>query len=116
MSPYAKPGHPHLLYSGELFALQDTVFVNFNHRHKAWATLLHANLMLFDQNLAIRWVKSNIDAFCGDGDRITVLSSSLGSITLQHHLISSHSNGLFQNAILGSPAFFFNVNSVYLTH
>ena len=107
MSPYTRPGH--LLYSGELFAHQETVFVNFNNRVEGWSTLLHPNLMLFDQNLAIRWVKSNIDAFCGDGDRITLLGSSLGSITIQYHLISSHSNGLFQNAILGSPPFFFNV-------
>lgn len=113
MSLNAKPDPPHLLYTGELFALQETIFVNFNHRHKAWATLLNANLMFFDQNLAIRWVNNNIDAFCGDGQHITTLGSSMGSINLQHHLISSHSNRLIRNAILGSPAFFFNVSLLF---
>ena len=109
MSPYSKPDNPHLVYTGEPFALHEVIYVNFNHRQAAWSMLVDQNLFFFDQNLAIRWVKNNIDGFCGDGERITLLGSSFGSNSIQHHLISRQSNGLIKNAIVGSPTFYFHV-------
>lgn len=53
-----------------------------------------------DQALALKWVKSNIEAFGGDPDNITLMGSSTGAIAAQLHMITSTSADLFQRAIL----------------
>ena len=56
-------GKAHLSYDGELFsALHDTILVTFNYRHDLLATMyleneFSANLALFDQNVALQFVK-----------------------------------------------------------
>ncbi|KAM7281142.1 acetylcholinesterase [Ixodes scapularis] len=63
------------------------------------------NMGLYDQALAIGWVKDNIESFGGDPNKITLMGQSAGSISIGMHLMSSRSRGLFHRAIMqsGSP-------------
>ena len=60
---------------------------------------------LWDQTLALHWVKDNIRAFGGDPDSITIFGESAGSMSVGLHLISPQSKGLFKRVIMesGSP-------------
>ena len=54
-----------------------------------------SNVGLLDQNLALRWVKENIDAFGGDRNSVTVFGESAGAASIGLHAISPLSKGLF---------------------
>ena len=60
------------------------------------------NLGLFDQSLALEWVKNNIEAFGGDKERITIFGESAGGLSVCYHTISKVSKGLFRRAIIES--------------
>lgn len=57
---------------------------------------------LKDQNLALKWIQQNISAFNGKPDDVTLTGISAGSASVEYHMLSSHSNGLFHKAILQS--------------
>ncbi|XP_065279997.1 acetylcholinesterase-like [Dermacentor albipictus] len=63
------------------------------------------NMGLYDQQLALRWVKDNARSFGGDPDAITAMGQSAGAISIGIHLSSPSSAGLFQRAFMqsGSP-------------
>lgn len=63
------------------------------------------NTGLFDQNLALRWVRDNIHRFGGDPNKVTLFGESAGAVSVSMHLLSPLSRDLFQRAILesGSP-------------
>ncbi len=61
--------------------------------------VLNGNQGLWDQNLALKFVKANIDKFGGDPDRITLFGESAGGASVHYHILSPHSAGLFQRAI-----------------
>ncbi|XP_026467181.1 acetylcholinesterase-like [Ctenocephalides felis] len=63
------------------------------------------NAGLFDQLLALRWVRDNVRAFGGDPDRVTLFGESAGAVSVSMHLLSPLSKDLFARAILesGSP-------------
>ena len=109
-------GQSHLTYSGELFAaLHETILVTFNYRDVLLATMyleneFSGNLALFDQNLAMQFVKKHIGSFCGNGENLTVFGHSLGAMFISAHLISKYSRDLIANAILQSSSVFFTNN------
>ncbi|CAG9813198.1 unnamed protein product [Phaedon cochleariae] len=57
------------------------------------------NAGLKDQNMALRWVKNNIEKFGGDPDRITIGGHSAGACSVIHHVLAPKSRGLFSRAI-----------------
>lgn len=48
---------------------------------------------LKDQLLAIKWVKTNISAFGGDAENITIFGESAGSASVHCHTLSPRSTG-----------------------
>ena len=48
------------------------------------------------------WVKSNIEAFGGDPDQITLMGQSAGGVSVALHLLSPLSKDLFHRAIIQS--------------
>ena len=60
------------------------------------------NLGLWDQRMALLWVKKNIKSFGGDPGRVTIFGNSAGAMSVNCHLVSPQSKGLFSGAILQS--------------
>lgn len=60
------------------------------------------NYGLFDQIAALKWVKKNISAFGGDGEKITVMGQSAGAMSVQHLCQSELTDGLFRSAVMSS--------------
>ncbi|CAH0028435.1 unnamed protein product [Clonostachys rhizophaga] len=86
--------------------------VSINYRVGGWGFLasqeMHeggaSNIGLFDQRLALRWVKEDIKAFGGDPDKITIAGELAGAFSAGYHLVGFHGNNenLFRAAILQS--------------
>ncbi|CAF1362669.1 unnamed protein product [Adineta ricciae] len=55
-----------------------------------------------DQQMAIKWVRDNIQSFGGNPNSITIQGHSAGSISVCLHLIAPASQNLFQRAIMQS--------------
>lgn len=91
-------------------ALEEVVFVTFNHRVGLHGFLslgipdLPSNAGLWDQNLVLKWVRRNVAAFGGDPDAVTIDGHSSGAISAAIHAVSPHSKGLFKRLILQSGA------------
>ncbi|XP_049799264.1 esterase FE4-like [Schistocerca nitens] len=87
------------------FVDNDVVFVTINYRLGLFGFLstgdevVPGNMGLKDQTEALRWVQRNIAAFGGDPQRVTILGHSAGGASIQYHLISPLSKGLYKNAI-----------------
>nr|ARN17876.1 carboxylesterase 9 [Cephus cinctus] len=60
------------------------------------------NVGLKDQIAALRWVKRNIRYFGGDPNRVTIFGDAAGAGSVQYHMISPLSAGLFAHAIAQS--------------
>lgn len=58
------------------------------------------NYGLKDQTMALRWVKRHIAAFGGDPNAVTFMGHGAGAASVNYHLVSRHSEGLYKNAIM----------------
>ena len=103
------------LYDGAKLAAQGVVVVGFNYRVGIFGFLAHPQLSaqsprktsgnygLLDQIAALEWVKTNITAFGGDPERVTVFGESAGAVSIALLMTSPLAKGLFEQAILQSP-------------
>ncbi|KAG8509448.1 Bile salt-activated lipase [Galemys pyrenaicus] len=94
------------LYDGEELATRGNVIVvTFNYRVGPLGFLstgdanLPGNYGLWDQHMAIAWVKRNIAAFGGDPNNITIFGESAGGASVSLQTLSPHSKGLIRRAI-----------------
>lgn len=94
------------VYQGDYIAAkEDVVVVALNYRLGALGFLagidgLTGNYGLMDQQLAMRWVRDNVDRFGGDPDQITLFGESAGAMSVGLHELSIPSSaGLFRAGI-----------------
>ncbi|KAG9320796.1 hypothetical protein KVV02_005406 [Mortierella alpina] len=59
---------------------------------------------LYDQKIALEWVKRHIHNFGGNPDEITLMGHSSGASSAGYHLLTTEHKGLFKRAIMHSNA------------
>jgi para-nitrobenzyl esterase len=103
-------------YDGENLARQGLVVVTMSYRLGVFGFFSHPELSaespkhasgnygLMDQVAALRWVKTNIAAFGGDPNRVTIAGESAGSFSVAMLMASPMATGLFSGAIGESGA------------
>lgn len=99
---------------GHLLATKGVIVVSFNYRLGISGFLAHpgldaeapsGNYGLQDQLAALRWVQTNIAAFGGDPDNVTLFGESAGAMAVGILMASPLAGGLFHKAIGESGAF-----------
>jgi len=110
------------LYNGTyLGGAQDEIIVVGNYRLGALGFLaspedgVDGNYGFLDQVALLQWVQSNIQAFGGNPNHVTLVGQSAGAGSIATHLISPLSKGLFHAAVLHSNPYaipFRNANSM----
>ncbi|KAK3579043.1 hypothetical protein CHS0354_029899 [Potamilus streckersoni] len=95
-----------MLFDASYLALEgDVIVVTINYRLGLFGFLstmddsAPGNFGLWDQHLAIKWVKDNIADYGGDPTNITIFGESAGGHSVGIHIISPKNKGLFQRAI-----------------
>ncbi|XP_015419598.1 PREDICTED: bile salt-activated lipase isoform X2 [Myotis davidii] len=93
-------------HDGEEIATRGNVIVvTFNYRLGPLGFLstgdanLPGNYGLWDQHMAIAWVKRNIAAFGGDPNNITIFGESAGAASISLQILSPYNKGLIRRAI-----------------
>ncbi|KAG0430051.1 hypothetical protein HPB47_023048 [Ixodes persulcatus] len=64
------------------------------------------NQGLLDQNLALKWVRDNIEAFGGEPSMVTIFGESAGGMSVHSHVLSPMSKGLFNRALMMSGSMY----------
>ncbi|CAH1638812.1 unnamed protein product [Spodoptera littoralis] len=86
----------------------NVVVVTMNYRLSALGFLAldipeaSGNMGLKDQALALKWVQENIADFGGNKDDVTIFGIGAGAASVEYHVISPLSTGLFHKAIMQS--------------
>ncbi|XP_071476201.1 cholinesterase 1-like [Diadema antillarum] len=93
-----------------LAAMNDVIVVTLSYRLNVFGFLdtgddkIPGNLGLLDQRQALIWVRDNIADFGGDPARVTIFGESAGSASVNYHVLSPMSAGLFSRGIMQSGA------------
>jgi len=100
------------LYDGRALASRDVVVFTLNYRLGVLGFLAApdlvegdggaGNLGLWDQRLALQWIRDNAAAFGGDPENITIFGESAGAVSVLAQMTSPRSTGLFARAIAES--------------
>ncbi|GMS94235.1 hypothetical protein PENTCL1PPCAC_16410, partial [Pristionchus entomophagus] len=109
---FIKGGAEAYHYKGAIrnFVSNDVVVVTIQYRlgpfgfFTTFTPEFPANVGIFDQILALRWIKENIGAFGGDPDQITLFGESAGAMSISSLSLSPLARGLFNRIILNSGA------------
>jgi para-nitrobenzyl esterase len=109
---FVNGGSSPVVYSGAAFAHHGIVFVSFNYRLGRFGFFAFpalqkegdpmGNYAFMDQIAALKWVKSNIAAFGGNPNQVTVFGESAGGMSVSFLLTSPLARGLFQQAMVES--------------
>ncbi|CAK9118105.1 unnamed protein product [Durusdinium trenchii] len=83
------------------------ILVTFNYRlgvfgFFSWNGTV-ANVGFRDQQLLLKWVHQNIEAFGGNPQKVLLMGQSAGAMSVMCHLAAPGSAGLFQSAMANSP-------------
>ena len=62
------------------------------------------NYGMLDQRLALSWLRRHVAAFGGDPGRICLFGQSAGAASVNFHVVSRSSRGLFASAAMQSGA------------
>ncbi|MBX9575287.1 MAG: carboxylesterase family protein [Caulobacteraceae bacterium] len=103
------------LYDGSALARRGVVVVTVNYRlgrlgffdHPALAVERAAdqpagNYGVMDQIAALEWVRTNVAAFGGDPENVTIFGESAGGVAVTQLMIAPRARGLFHRAIVQS--------------
>jgi len=95
-------------YSGIIFAQNGVINVIINYRLGILGFMrisdkVPGNYGFLDQQLALKWVKANARAFGGNPSSVTIEGQSAGAVSVQLHMTSPQSKGLFHRAVIHSP-------------
>lgn len=100
------------LYGPDFIIENDVILVTSNYRLGAlgWMSLgtceYPGNMGLKDQQLALKWVNENIEAFGGDKTKVTIVGRGAGAVCAHYHVFSPESRKLFHRAALISSSAF----------
>ncbi|XP_044585589.1 venom carboxylesterase-6-like [Cotesia glomerata] len=84
---------------------RDVILVTFSYRVGPLGFMstgdehISGNMGLKDQNMAIHWVKENIEGFGGDSENISLFGLSAGGVSVHYHYLSPLSRGLFKRGL-----------------
>ncbi|CAG2175754.1 unnamed protein product, partial [Oppiella nova] len=89
----------------------DLIVITINYRLNLYGFLytgahsIATNAGMYDQMLALQWIRQHIHHFGGDPSRVTLIGQSTGAQSVGFHILSPISSRLFNSAILisGSP-------------
>ncbi len=99
------------IYDGEEMAKKGVVFVSINYRVGVFGFMAHPDLSkesginvsgnygFMDQIAALNWVKTNVEAFGGDPDNVTIAGQSAGAFSVNTLIASPLATDLFHKAI-----------------
>ena len=100
------------LFEPHYLVKEDVIVVGMNYRLGSLRFLsteddfVPGNMGLKDQSMALRSVKTHIQAFSGDSTKVTIVGLSSGGASVHYHYLSRMSAGLFQSGIsLSGTAF-----------
>ncbi|XP_072039267.1 cholinesterase-like [Amphiura filiformis] len=98
-------------YNGvPMSAIGEVIRVNINYRLATLGFLttgddiLPGNYGMLDQVEALKWIQTNIHAFGGNRENVTIFGQSAGAVSCNYHILSKQSWGLFNQVIMQSGA------------
>merc|ERR1719348_230682 len=94
--PRTMVAEENIIMGGIQYRVASLAFLYFD------TTDVPGNAGMFDQLMAMTWVKDNIASFGGNPNNITLMGESAGAASVSLHLLSPLSRDLFSQAIMQS--------------